>query len=1110
MKTTTKSFSLFILFSLLIFSSGIAQTENLWTEEAPVNLLLFQKNTKTALPKSKKIYKLDLKQLKQRLQNTTISKSRFSKISKIILPFPDKEGNFQNYRITETSTLSPELQQKHPNIKSYIGVSNDSLKTIIRFSLSSLGLNSMKLTSEGNSEFIDPYTKDALTYSVYSKTDIEFSKPDYVCKVIDDVAIHLKNKNNSLAKATANDGKLRTFRLALSCTGEYAEFHIADQGLELATDDEKKTGILAAMNISMTRINGVFEKEMALTMQLIANNEDLIFLDPETDGYTSDDDFKMIDEIQAKCNVIIGSENYDIGHLFNNGFSGLAELSSPCTNKKAQGVSGRAPANGDSFDIDFVAHEMGHQFGATHTFNNSCQSNISINTSVEPGSGSTIMGYAGICSPDVQSHSDDYFHGISLEQMYNNIAFGNSTCADQSNIGNTPPTAYAGIDYTIPASTPFILTGSGTSGTGSLNYCWEQTNKEIANMPPVNTNAGGPVFRSLQGTSSTERHFPAIETTLAGNTGTTWEQLPSVSRDLKFRLTTRDNGSPTGQFDFDDMKVTVENTSKAFEVTSQKTTETIFAGESKTITWEIADTNIAPINTTLVNILLSTDGGLTFPTTLASNIANNGNYSIIVPDLTTTKARIKVEAVDNIFYNTNATNLIIKSSKFVMTLDENPLKTCAPEDVIYQFVYNTFLGFNETTTFSVSNLPTGTLVLFSPETAIEDGTIVTLTIANISSELNGAHQPILTGTSLTEENSINLSLVIDTEINTQPYLLHPTNNTHSLQTNIDFAWETETQTDSFIFEIAADLEFSNIVESSTTQFKKYTAINLNENETYYWRVREINSCNTGNNSLIYKFATGPVEEFRFNNTNIIEIPDNYPNGVSSTITIDNNIYISDISVTLHIAHTYVGDLKITFSNPSSKEIILIENSDKEGQNFTNTLFNDAASQTIAQGNAPFTGTFKPKEPLATYNNMLSPGNWTLSIVDTTAEDEGSLLNWTLTIIGINQNSLSNVIIPDEITPKITKAFSPNGDTINDNWTIENINTTGSDNSNFPFANIKIFNIRGQLVYVANQYRNNWNGTGTNGTKLPIGTYIYEVNFSDSKFKTQKGWLYLKY
>ena len=1110
MKITTRDFTLFILLHFFFLFIVSAQTENLWTKEAPVNLFLFQKNTKTAAPKTKIIYKLDLKQLKQKLQNTTSSKRRSLKTPEIILPFPDVKGNFQNYKVTEAATLSPELQQKFPNIRSYIGVSNDSLKTIIRFSLSNLGLHSMKLKASGSSEFIDPYTKDALTYSVYSKSDIEFSRTEYTCKVLDNVTNNLKRKISNTAKTNISDGKLRTFRLALSCTGEYSEFHIADQGLELGTDEEKKEAILSAMNISMTRINGVFEKEMALSMVLVPNNDELIFLDPTTDGYTSNDDFSMIDEVQAKCDAIIEPENYDIGHLFNTGFSGLAMSNSPCTNNKAKAVSGRSPAKGDAFDIDFVAHEIGHQFGATHTFNNSCGDNVSPLTSIEPGSGSTIMGYAGICGPNIQSHSDDYFHGISLQQMYTNIAFGNSQCGQQSNIGNTPPTAYAGFDYTIPASTPFVLTGNGTTGTGNLNYCWEQVDTQQATMPPLSTNIVGPLFRSYQATSTPERHFPTLETTLSGNTGTTWEQLPTVSRSLKFRLTTRDNGSPTGQFDFDEMMIAVQNTNKSFNVTSHQTTQTLFAGESTTITWDVADTNLAPINTDFVNILISEDGGITFPTTIASNVPNNGSFSSIVPNLTTTEARIKIEAVDNIFYNINKTNLTIEGAKFIMSLVENPLKTCAPNDAVYQFEYNTYQSFNEETTFSIANLPDGTTAVFSPETATLDGTLVNLTISNITESLNGLYQLNLKGTATTEENSVNLTLKIDTTIETSPDLSYPANNAHSLSTDIEFTWTAETDNNSYIIDIATDSEFSNIIESQTTDLKKYSPNNLEEDNIYFWRLRETNSCNTGSNSLIYKFQTGLVEEFYFRNDEDIVIPDNDTSGITSTINITDNIEISHLTVNINIAHSYVGDLNITLKNPSNAEIILVPFSDQEGSNYTNTIFDDTADKTIIQGAAPYTGRFKPEEALSTYTKTQSLGDWTLKISDNTAEDEGILNSWEITINGIDQNSLAIKETPIDNNPKITKAFSPNGDGINDYWVIENINTTGLDNDNFPLANIRIFNIQGQDVYTSENYKNDWDGTGNNGSKLPIGTYIYEIRFSNPKHKIQKGWLYLKY
>ena len=1109
MNNITNQLKYFILLSFFATSLGFSQNEDLWTEESASSLILFQKNAKITQLEKEKIYRLDIDRLKSILKGNKSAKSKAT--STLEIPFPNKQGALKNYIITEVSTLSAELQEKYPNIKSYIGVSKDAYKTTIRFSVSKIGLHSMKLRENGNTEFIDPYTKDALTYKVYDKSDIDFNSINYECKVVDETTTLAKNQKNEIQKIGSNDGKSRLFRLALSCTGEYAEYHLTDQGIPAsATDTEKKEAVLSAMNISMTRINGVFEKELAITMQLVANNDDLIFLDPDTDGYTSDDDFKMLDEVQAKCDAIIGSSNYDMGHLFSTGFSGLAELSSPCTNKKAQGVSGRTPAKGDSFDIDFVAHEMGHQFGATHTFNNSCGNNISLSSSVEPGSGSTIMGYAGICSPNVQSNSDDYFHGVSLSQMYNNIVFGNSTCAQQNDIIAEAPTANAGSNYTIPASTPFVLTGSGTSGTGSLHYTWEQMDKEKTTMPPVSTSTTGPLYRSIEGSSSAQRYFPAIETVLSGSIGTTWEQTPTVSRNLKFRLTARDNGTPYGQFDLSDVTINVENTNKSFEVTSHTTTETLYAGESTNVTWEIADTNSAPISTDFVNILISTDGGYTYPITAASNVLNNGSHTIIIPQVATSTARIKVEAVDNIFYNINTADISIETSKFIMNLASSSINTCAPDNAVYEIEYNTYQGFNETTTFSISNLPEGTTAEFSPETAVLDGTMVELTISNISSDLVGAYQPILTGTATTETNSLDLSLTIDAAITTVPYLQYPQNNIQSLGTDIEFNWTTETQFNSNSIEIATDLGFTNIIESENTDLKKYMANNLEEDNTYYWRVRETNSCNTGNNSQIYKFTTGKIEEFNFTNNSSISIPDNTPTGITSEINITDNILISEILVTVNITHPYVGDLEIFVTNPDNEKVILVSNSDIEGDDYDNTLFNDNASNSIVQGSAPYTGSYRPIEPLSLFSKKQSLGIWTLTISDNAADDEGVLYNWKITINGIDQNSLSSGNLPENDSPAPVKGFSPNGDGVNDYWTIENINTTNFENEKHPKANVRVFNIQGQTVFSSKNYKNDWNGTGKNGSKLPIGTYIYEVSFSDAKYKTQKGWLYLKY
>ena len=310
---------------------------------------------------------------------------------------------------------------------------------------------------------------------------------------------------------------------------------------------------------------------------------------------------------------------------------------------------------------------MGHQFGATHTQNNDC--NRTASTAVEPGSGSTIMGYAGICSPNVlgvgpsTGNSDDYFHAVNISQMLSTIE-SSANCGVETDTNNTAPVAIAGADYIIPKSTPFVLKGNGTDvdGKESLTYNWEQIDPENATMPPVSTSFRGPAFRSLPSSVSPNRYMPAIATVLAGNTATEWEVLPSTARSMNFSLLVRDNHAGGGSTARDDMKITVTN-AEAFTVSSPSTAVTWDTGSTQTITWEKGTTDAAPINCTLVNIKLSLDGGLTYPIMVKENTANDGSEDIVIPDNGTTSARIMVEAADNIFYNVNTTNLTINSTE---------------------------------------------------------------------------------------------------------------------------------------------------------------------------------------------------------------------------------------------------------------------------------------------------------------------------------------------------------------------------------------------------------------------------------------------------------------
>jgi hypothetical protein len=389
----------------------------------------------------------------------------------------------------------------------------------------------------------------------------------------------------------------------------------------------------------------------------------------------------MLDQNQTTLDNVIGTDDYDIGHVFSTGGGGIAIVEVPCWDgNKAKGVTGLSNPTGDPYYVDYVAHEMGHQMGANHTFNGTAGScgggNRNATTAFEPGSGSTIMAYAGICgSQNVQSSSataggisDDYFHVGSLEQIVAKISntgsgFGGS-CGIVTTPGNTPPTAIAGSGgFTIPASTPFQLTGSATDpdGTGSLTYAWEQYDTGLAGGAPTPATATGPMFRSREGSTSPTRYFPQLSDILSGANGNTWEVLPSESRDLTFQLTVRDNSPQFGGVDSAQISFSVDGGSGPFRVTSQNSPVSYQVGDAVAVTWEVANTTSAPVSCSGVDIRLSADGGQSFAYELASNTANDGSEPVSMPSVQTTTARILVACHDNIF-------LDIADSNFTVTI----------------------------------------------------------------------------------------------------------------------------------------------------------------------------------------------------------------------------------------------------------------------------------------------------------------------------------------------------------------------------------------------------------------------------------------------------------
>jgi hypothetical protein len=654
-KTNMKSI---LILALFLSSLGITAQNSLleWNQASRSETDNMEKAFRNTSPEKFQLHSVNLTRLKDAVAEAPVMHTG---ISNVIIELPTKNGVLQSFRVYEASSFAPELQEEHTNIRSYMGQGIEDASAIARFSISDTdGLHAMISSVKNKTIYIDPYTTDRNYYISYSVDSLEDDFRSFECLI--------ENSSEpviALAPENADDGMLRTFRLALACTTEYAQFHLTNQGIPTtATDAEKIAAILVAMNTAMTRINGIYERDLAVHLEIVPNNEDLIFLPGTTDPYTNNDGGAMLSQNISTCNSIIGAANYDIGHVFSTGGGGVAFLRSVCNSNKAGGVTGLNSPIGDFFYVDFVSHEMGHQFGGNHTQNNNCQR--AFPASVETGSGSTIMGYAGICSPNVQNTSDDYFGAWSIQEMWNHISSGSGQCAIQTPTGNLPPTADAGPNVTIPKSTPFILKGIATDPDGGnvLSHCWEQMNPQAGTMPPVSTSTEGPMFRTIDPLPNPERYMPNLSTILTGQTQNTWEVVPSVARSMIFRYTVRDNVAGGAASASDNMIVFVDGTAGPFVVTSQMTATTWQTQGFETITWDVAGTDVAPVDSPFVDVLFSTDGGLTYDILAADDIPNTGTASIWVPTVNTTTGRFMIISSNNIFMDINDGVITIEGS----------------------------------------------------------------------------------------------------------------------------------------------------------------------------------------------------------------------------------------------------------------------------------------------------------------------------------------------------------------------------------------------------------------------------------------------------------------
>ncbi len=627
-----------LLYGQHAFAQNWTNTNEIWQDEKII--LPAKGKIKNSVVGQILKVRLNIEELKNTLANTPVRgfENDFSKNEKsnhTVLQMPMPDGGYHAFQVAEAPVMHPHLANKFPQLKAYIGKGIDDPTAVLRFDITPNGFHGMILSGNKKAVFIDPAGPYKINqYLVYYKNELN-KESSWVCstEAVEERWGGTKNKHFE----KTSDCQLRTYRFALACTGEYAQYHGGTTEL-----------VLAAMHNSVTRLNGILERDLSVHLELVAENDLLVFPNQFIDPYTNNDAAAMLGQNQATCDEIIGEANYDIGHLFSTNGGGVAQLKSVCKNGlKAQGVTGSATPEGDEFDVDYLAHEIGHQLGASHTQNNNCNRNLP--TAVEPGSGSTIMGYAGICAPNIQGNSDAYFHSISISEINDFLSSGGGSCAIVYSVNNAP-SADAGPDYFIPRSTPFKLTGLGNDDASiqNLTYSWEQLDNQVSVMPPAAANDAGPLFRSVNPANMPFRVFPNIKSIIENKTAM-WEVLPSGEREIDFRFTVRDNHPNGGCTATDDMTIYVAENAGPFIV--EGPVGVWVGGSQKKVEWEVAATNEYPVNSQHIDILLSLNGGNSFPIVLASNVPNIGHGYITVPNVESSKARLMARSSDNIFFD---------------------------------------------------------------------------------------------------------------------------------------------------------------------------------------------------------------------------------------------------------------------------------------------------------------------------------------------------------------------------------------------------------------------------------------------------------------------------
>ena len=956
------------------------------------------------------------------------------------LPLPD--GRQKTFTLQSIDQFHPALAKKYPHIRSYVGFDPEHPQHRIALSVGQKGVHAVYNSSRGE-VYLDPFQRNSSErHMVYFTSDhhlpeglagnLQCGSADLSASDLFDSPLHTTTQ--SPLRSAADQVDLQIYDIAIAATGEYSQ---ANGGT--------KASVLEAINVALTRVNFVFVRDMAIRFRLIAENEEIIYLDPEEDPYDDDNISALLSQNTTNLANVLGPDKYDLGHVFagpcGGGTVGQAALGATCnTQRKARAASCQVGAN-DRFYINVVAHEIGHQFNATHTFNN-CPPNegqLSPVSAYEPGGGSTIMSYADACgSQSFQSSADPYFHVHSLQQMYDYSRRNTgSTCPEIEPVQNTVPEISIPIaDGTvIPISTPFKLSANVSDiDAETVTYCWEQYDLDPAQSSLGNPQGEDPSFRSYEPTVEPYRYFPRFFDIIVGNESLV-EVLPDYARDLTFRCTVRDNDLEAGGVTWGEVDLRVTDKAGPFTVIAPNRNLEYFGGKEYEVRWEVANTDQMPVNCQFVNVLLSIDRGVTILDTLAKNTPNDGSVFVTFPDTSSNRGRIFVEAVGNVFFDTSDDDFILSRAEdttFGVKLAPSgvPL-SCQPEMIGIQIETDAFLGYDQPIQLDIVDLPPGLNADFEPP-VVDPGQS---SLLRLFTDRAGRQTYDLTVRASSQVDTFFRELTIVTQSNGYAdfFPTFPANGTSGILLSTVLQWTDAADADEYDVILATSPTFDNstIIERTfglTDTLYTPGAI-LDPSTLYFWRVSPFNDCGAGTPSSIQTFHTAnTICDGNQANDLPINISGTGLPTVESTIEVTETGIISDINIPfLKANYQPVKSLKISLISPIGTEVVLYDQTCGNTVNMSIGFDDEAPSEITCP---PDDGiVFKPIDSLSAFIGEPTAGTWTLrvAVVDLGFGASGGLEEWRLEFCS-EQQPQSPVLVSNDtlfVPPGLTNPISAN-------------------------------------------------------------------------------------